>query len=619
MKSKKGQVTLFIIIAIVIVAAAVFTFFYVRRIAPLMPAEIRAVETYFQDCIDVHVKEAARIAAMQGGWIELPDFEPGSAYMPFSNQLNFLGMAVPYWFYVSGNNLAIKQKPSLAQIEEQFSDYIEEHIEECSFDPFIAQGYVIEAEDELSVSVSIKTSSIDTVVNWPLTIGIGDQLTTINEHKVSTTSAFGSLYETAEHIFDAEQQSLFLENYSLDVLRLYAPVTGIELVCAPKTWQVGEVKGQIVEALEGNIGALKAKGDYYKIEQEHKYFEVDVGKRVRENVYFLFNRDMPLRFEVWPSEAGMMKADPIGTQPGLGMLNVIGLCYVPYHFVYDIAFPVLVQISSGNELFQFPMLVVIDKNQARKAAAAETEEVVFDICQFKTQEIAIFTYDEENRPFEADLWYKCFNQACPLGSSKIEEGKARLKTLVPQCYNGFLIARAEGYSEARVQVSSIESFSANIYLKPRHILDLEINLETDEKAIVTFNSEGYGTSVYWPEQKQVELVEGYYNVTASVFKEAEISLQSQTVEKCIKVPGSGLAGLLGAKREECFELDVPAEELTSVLFGGGSTVFYVTDNELAAASRIKLTIDKFDVPADLLELSGLYGMLETTELKIELE
>ncbi len=410
---QKGQVTLFIIIAVLVIAAALFSyFFFIKK--PTIAPKVQPVETYFVDCISEHVKEATKIAGMQAGYIELPEFEPGSDYLPFSSRFNFLGSDVPYWFYVSGNNIFKEQKPELWEIEKQFSDYLNTKVKECEFDFFTEQGYEINFEGEPKTEVKIKADSIESVVVWPLTITYGDATSKINEHKAVVKTHFGRLYDDAKAIYEAEQEQLFLENYAMDVLRLYAPVTGIEISCAPKTWVVSSVRDELDNALEGNIAAIKVKGSYYDLGSERKYFEVDIGRNIDETVYFLYSKNIPHVFSVWPSENNLMKAEPVGMQPGLGILGSLGFCYVPYHFVYDLKFPVLIQIMDGDEFFQFPVVVVIDKNSVRNVTTSETEELVFDVCQYKNQEVSIFTYDENLRPIEADIGYKCFNQVCDI-------------------------------------------------------------------------------------------------------------------------------------------------------------------------------------------------------------
>lgn len=619
MSAKKGQVTLFIIVAIVVVAAAAFSIVYFNKARPVSK-EAGPVEDYFTSCASAQITEAAKIAEMQGGWIEPPEREDGSTYMPFSSRLDFLGLDIPYWFYVSGNNIAKEQKPSLSSIEKQMAGYLEENLGECRFNSFEEKGYDVAAEGRPKVSVSIGLSSIDANIDWPITVKFQNKTSSITSHKASAKTMFGELYDTASKIFEAEQKELFLENYSIDALRLYAPVDGIILSCAPKVWSSVIVKQELAQALEANIGMIKAKGTYYDASDENKYFEYDVGKNVAENVHFLYSQNMPTKFEVWPSDNGIMEADPIGKQEGLGILSAIGFCYVPYHFVYDVSFPVLVQISSEDEIFQFPMLVVIDKSQARNATAVEGGEILFDICKFKTQEVNVFTYDENSNPLETELYYKCFNQACPLGETKITDGKASLNALVPKCYNGLFIAKADNYSDSRQQISTNAPLgSINLFLKPRHILKISSGISGSKKGIISFISKDYSTSVYWPEQKEVELVEGYYNITAQLFMDSTLVLPAQSGEQCVKVPAAGFAGILGQMKEECFEMDIPEDTYTSVLFGGGNAEFYITEQELSTAHEIALSIPEFSTPSNMEELAGVYGKLETSSIGVILK
>lgn len=617
---KKAQVTLFIIIAIVIIALAVFAFFFLRaRVA--VPSRLQPVESYFAECVDLNVKEAVKIAALQGGYIELPEFEPGSSYMPFSNQLNFLGTSVPYWFYISGNNIAREQKPSLSTIETQFESYLKEAVKECDFSLLEAEGYGVDFLGEPQVDVVVKASAIETTVAWPLTISYGETSARVDERKISTKSNFGSLYNDAIAIYEAEQKNLFLENYSVDVLRLYAPVDGIELSCATKIWQKAKVEQELKSAIEANIAAIKIKGsDYDLARPEHKYFEVDVGRSIAANSYFLYMPSWPSRIEVWPTEDGLMKADPIGTQPGLGVLGMVGLCYVPYHFVYDVYFPVMVQLVRGDELFQFPMIVVIDKNMARNATVAETSEIIFDICQYKTQTATLFSYDEDSRPIEASIYFKCFNQVCPLGETKIQEGKAKLEAMLPRCYNGFIIAKASGYRDAKIQFTTTEPFASNIFLAPVRELEIEMpNLKQGEYALITFTSAQYGASVYYPEQKRINLSEGNYNVSVFVFKESLITIGAQKAEECIKMPASGIAGIFGAMQEQCYDLEVPQQSLTNVLFGGGKAQWFVTEQDLRGKTKISIAAETFAIPKDITGLTDIYGLVDASLVNIQLK
>jgi len=102
---KKAQVTPFVIIAIVIVALAVlFVVFRSSIFSAEIPANLEPVYKTFLQCLEDKTKIGINVLESQAGYIELPKFESGSLYMPFSSQLNFLGNDIPYWYYVSGNN-----------------------------------------------------------------------------------------------------------------------------------------------------------------------------------------------------------------------------------------------------------------------------------------------------------------------------------------------------------------------------------------------------------------------------------------------------------------------------------------------------------------------------------
>ena len=163
--SKKGQLTIFIIIAIIIVAVVVVIFLLRDKIFQQgMPKEVLPVYEYFLSCIEDDTKQAALLMESQAGYLELPEFEPGSEYMPFSSQLNFLGFAVPYWYYVSANGIIKEQIPSKEKMERQLEVYLQDRVKRCNFRDFESQGFIVERE-EPEVSVEIEDERINVEVD----------------------------------------------------------------------------------------------------------------------------------------------------------------------------------------------------------------------------------------------------------------------------------------------------------------------------------------------------------------------------------------------------------------------------------------------------------------------
>ena len=613
----KGQVTIFIIIALIIVAGVV-GYFLIKggfKIG-VLPEKFQPIEQYFLSCVEERAEIGARILGQQAGYIEMPNFVPGSEYRPFSNQLNFFGSAVPYWYYVSGNNLIKEQVPTKTSMQSQLDEFILNSLNDCDFSDFESQGYEISLELK-DVSSQIKDNSIDVTINADLDISSEEQSARQSTHKATISSSLGKFYNEALKIYNYEKQSMFLENYSVDVLRTYAPVDGVELTCAPKVWMKEQVDSELKQALENNIQTIKLEGDYYALtDKNREYFVVDL--KTSENINFLYSKQWPTRIEIWDSSNGVLLAQPVGLQAGLGIL---GFCYVPYHFVYDINYPVLVQIYNNNELFQFPVAIVIDKNKAREALPATAVERKIQLCNYKNQDLAVYTYDASLDPVEADISFECLQERCEIGKTKIENDNAILEEKFPQCVNGYIVAEAEGYARKRYLFSTNEGGIADIILDRVYNLTVDLKLNgatTSDMAIVTFNSEENTQTIAWPEQKQIKLSEGYYNVTVYVYRDGAITIPGTTTQKCVEISKPGIAGLFGATIEQCYDLNIPSQTISNVISGGGKVSEYIVESQLNKG-RISIDVNGFPIPKTLDEMQNSFELLDASSVYLDFE
>ncbi len=617
MGSKRGAaLSIFIILAILIVVALVLIVMFRDNLSvSLYPREVQPAYDYFLSCVEEETKAAVSVMGTQGGYIDMPEFEPGSDYMPFSSQLDFLG-GVPYWYYVSGNGIAKEQLPSKQKMQEQLRLYLRERIDECSFEDFEEQGFQIEKGD-IDVRTEIKEREIIVNIEMPLTVSYGDVSGTKNTHKVEVDSKLGKFYDLAVKIHEKEQETEFLENYGVDVLRLYAPVDGSEIGCSPKLWFKEDIRGDLMDALEANVPAMKIKGDYYNTQSEdNNYFIQDLGERVEEQVNFMYIRDWPTKMDVWPSEDGTLRADPVGLEEGMGIL---GFCYVPYHFVYDLGYPVLVQIYDGEEIFQFATAVVIDKNVPRQAPNIEgLPEVVPELCEHKLTEMAVYTYDIHLDPVEADIQYKCFDTTCYIGETEAEGSDAMISGKFPQCVNGYVLASAPGYKTAKYIQSSVQGGEIIVILDKKYNLELGVEKSgsslDNEYAIVTFSGDDTITAVY-PDQKNIELTTGEYEVKVYVYTNSTINLEGSVREECVDVPKSGFLSIFGATEEKCFTMEIPDQIVSYAVSGGGTQKYYITESELETG-KLVIDVANFGKPSKVEELQENYNKIQTENLEI---
>lgn len=610
--NKKGQVAIFVIIALIIVGGIV-TFFVFREqlFGAGVSAEFRPVFDYYKSCIEAETKAAIDLAGSQGGRIFVDSYLAGSEYAPSSSQLNFLGFPVPYWFYISGNGLVKESVPTKAEIQNEISQYISERVNDnCNFNDFYAKGFSVTLSAPV-VKTTISESNLIVNVDSDMVVLKEDGASArVRSHNINVGSSFGKLYATAREIYSKEKTESFLENYSIDVLRNYAPVDGVEISCSGNIWKTREVIDEFKGGLEANIGAIKFEGDYYTQTADNKYFVVDLP--VNQQVNLIYSRTWPTKVEISGADDELMIAEPVGTQEGLGTM---GFCYAPYHFVYDVSYPVLVQVLEGNEIFQFPVVVVIDKNAPRLAQTSplpfEGEEV--DLCQFNTQDVEINVYDTGLNRVDANLSLLCYNQECRLGSTTngVFSGSA------PACYNSYLKVKSEGYAEKRQLFSTNEERFLDVIIDREY--NVEINLEVGESpldgtAIITFNGDR-SVSTFLPDAANVKLSEGLYNITVYAYGNSSLTIPGSTKTQCHETAQGGLLGLFGTTKEECVDITIPETKIEMALIGGGRSEIYILPTDLAKG-ELKLKVDSLPKPGSLEDLQNNFAAFDVMRVEL---
>ena len=612
-KTKRGQVTIFIIVAVVIVVGIVVYFsFRGNFLGESIPEDMRPVYDYYVSCLGETVEQGISLLGEQGGYIELPDFEPGSPYIPFSSQLSFFGQAVPYWMYVSGNNFLKEQVPSRSEMEMQLGDYVGERLADCDFEDFELMGYDVYIE-EGDASVEIGENDVGVAVSNRMTIFRGEQAVSVSSHEFSVDSKLGKFYDMAIDVYNDEKENMFLEDYALDVMRLYAPVDGVELSCAPRFFVDEEIRSDLYAGLEANMNAIKLKGNYYNLaSKDNEYFVRDVGFGVDESVNVMYDSSWPTKIEIY----GDRVAKPVGTQPGLAAL---GFCYVPYHLVYDISFPVMIQFYDSENFFQFPISVIIDNSQPREALLPTNNGVSLDseVCRYENSEIVVNTYDSELEPVEARIQFKCLDSVCEIGETVSDGDSAVFEGSVPQCVNGFVIASANGYANGKFQISTNSESVANIVLRKEYEVGLDLGDIGDKTALVSFVGRDYSSSVMYPEMSEVNLVEGEYNVSVYVYEDSTLVLEGYSEKMCVDVPVSGVGGLIGLEEEKCYDVNVPGMEIDMAVVGGGYATEYIAESSLADSVELNVNVPLFGTPKTLDELQESYVKIEASTVYLE--
>ncbi len=607
---RKGQVTVFVIIAIVIIAAVATYFIIKANTAPnKTSSNFEPIENSFLNCIQQKAQNGIKILETKGGYIVDPSFIPGSTYMPYSSQLDFLGIGIPYWRSISGNNLPINQVPTKDQMQTQLSNYLESQIADCNFNSFTAQGFKVN-EGTPRVQTTINDNNVVVNLNMDLSMSKGNESDVVTNHQVQVDSTIGSLYNDAVKFYNLENQDMFLENYSVDILRTYAPVDGFVLSCSPQTWNANQIFSTLKNATEANFAAMKNSGN------STDYFNLKLP--LSSSVRILNSASWPSDYEVSPADSPVLVAKPVGTQTGLGIL---GFCYVTYHFVYTVRYPLLVQLTQNGETFQFPLAINIENNVAKDTSTPlniSNSAPSINLCtQGSTSNVTVNLVGPDGNPVEGNVSYNCLGSSCQIGQTT----NGKINGTVPQCVNGQVIVDSSGYVEASKTFSSVDGGSITIPMKKIYQKTVIVNLtnsQGNEKSIITFNSVDSpesGTIIY-PDQNQINLTEGNYNITVYTYDNSSISFNATTTQQCTEVP-SGILGIIGITHQECTDIPIPAQNITSVVVAGGNANVYFNATNLTKNNKIEIDLDRYKTPTNLQELQIIYTLVDAKNVGVK--
>ena len=120
-KNKRGQVTIFIIIAIVVVGLAALFYSFYPEIRSTFISEVKSPQAFIQSCLEEDIEATADKLSLQGG-----DLDPEFYYKYKTDNLRYLCYTTEYY------KLCTVQEPMLKEhIEKEIKDAINSKASEC--------------------------------------------------------------------------------------------------------------------------------------------------------------------------------------------------------------------------------------------------------------------------------------------------------------------------------------------------------------------------------------------------------------------------------------------------------------------------------------------------------
>ncbi|MBI4439595.1 hypothetical protein HY638_01325 [Candidatus Woesearchaeota archaeon] len=621
----KGQVTLYIIMGLVLLIAVALVY-YVRTLpekeiagevkrADELPTQFLPVSDFVDACLARISTEAITKLGNRGGYIQpetygitsvTADPTSGSA-VQFSPRSS---MNVPYWYFMkSGNGCRgscefIVQRPSLhasgktdSSIETQISNYVSQNIERCTsnFEQFRAQAMDVEKTGDISAKTTVTENDIAIVLNYPLKITQDNSIGEVNEFSTRMALNLKRIYELGSLLTELEGQYRFLERDVLNLIVLFSEIDSKKLPPMAETefkfgsgtsWTKSDVKDRIEGMLMSYIPMLKVTGT-----SNYEPFTA-IGDELQEALYNVHSTvplnktfsDLEVRMtylDFWPIYFDLNCDGEHCTSESVSS-NLLALMGIQrYNFVYDVSFPVMVEIYDKNALrgqgyyFRYFLEGNIRNNEVLKSDFVPLEMVDPNpsslLCRESSRNSGdvVVTVRENDKPLDGvEAMYSCAGETCYVGKTS----KGALVAKFPICFGGILTLNKEGYlgrseilsteigKSATVEAGMVKLSPVNVeigkkkmsYTNGKWVFNsASSSLKDEEYGMITFRRKGTvlddevtATAEFGRGGNvSVQLAPGDYELEIRLFTDEDVVIPEDKrcegalfTEKCYKIP-----------------------------------------------------------------------------------
>jgi hypothetical protein len=198
-RGKKAQLTIFIILAILIVAVVLFIFLFWPKLISTASLETDNPYIFIEQCIEEHIEDTIEIVAEHGGGYNI------------NEQMSFFhrGEYIRFLCHTNENfRPCYKQYAFLGpHIEQQISINIENELNACFenlLDSYEDEGFTARIEQEGELELSIVPNFVSTSMNKKLLLSKGNDNQEFNNFNIKVDSSLYEIIGVAENILDWE-------------------------------------------------------------------------------------------------------------------------------------------------------------------------------------------------------------------------------------------------------------------------------------------------------------------------------------------------------------------------------------------------------------------------------
>lgn len=597
---KKGQITVFIILGIIILLI-VGTVIYltrttvteeVERARPRVqeqPTQVQPLRDLIETCIARLGKSGLRKIGSTGGYLDdriliTDPYAPteGEAVQFSPNT----GPNVAYWWHMKSPNSCqtdcvfdskrpgLKRTDGGVNVEMQLDTYITENLPACigEVDTYEQRGCTLEVLSRPQVTSTVTDEDVFFVADYPHRVTCEDQSFDTNEFTATLPVNLPSIFELATNLTNYQSQYAILEQATKTIIDTYSGVDSNKLPpfrafeagppSAGTYWIKFTILDKLKSLLAAHIPLIQATGV-----QNYHYLAAPPGVRDPDLYENLYNRQFILPNDnAYPLEARFSYLD--WWQPYFDLncdgqvcqadtasvfFMVLPLSMKKYQFAYDLSYPVMVEIRDpdafNGEGYAFTFM--LEQNlrnsdtflaETAPLASLGTDRPPNNFCdpQQRSGNATIRARDAvTGRPINgAFITYACGDNHCSIGQTE----NGHYTGAFPHCIGGTLRVTKPDYASftAPFDVMGAEQREANITLEPITNLTATIKnyelLKTSKRGQWQYQEAG---GALRPPLQQSTLVQLKRNATP--YQDAHftaVELTGRTPEQLQLVPGT---------------------------------------------------------------------------------
>ncbi len=468
--NKKGQLTIFIIIGIVLLFSAALIISVRQAVTEYRPpveitfeqapTELQPLQQFVAACVKEVATEAIVKAGTQGGYIDSSKLRINDENPTEAEAISFSpgsSMKIPYWYHMTSSNNCIqncefssKQPPlrgaaNSNSLESQISLYVEQKLASCvarfgSFSQFRVE------EGDIKATTTIARSDVFVEVDYPLTISAEGRTSTLSKFPAQINIDLGKFYDLAAELANRQSQTGFIDFVTMNTISSYASISEDALpplaayTFKPgerKFWFKSEAREGIQQLLISYSPALQATNtqnfnpNFYDSAADGKgvynIFVLPLSTPHAANAEFSYLPWWPIYFDITPSQGEMISGNSISGFHQV--LSAFGLN--EYKFAYDISYPLLVTLSDSNSLdgegfvFQFALESNVRSNEPMRPGRAIVSQATTDqtlACNpqnYKSSNVTVTLRDcATQKPVEdAQVYLRFGAESCLIGNT----------------------------------------------------------------------------------------------------------------------------------------------------------------------------------------------------------